>query len=152
MSIWWAEGTVPSPPNSPSCAPGSHSGKAHVTSCPAHTPHVSKTLALDSQNVSPTQVLLSSWGALGSQQNRKGGQPPLANLHLSRTCLPPSVRPSVQCNRSVPSPTPHTLPHPSQFSTEFLPLPMSAPPPPCLQLPPLANPRTHTSYPHSRGP
>lgn len=46
--------------------------KAHVTVCPAHNPHISKTLALGSQNTPPNRVLLSSWVALGPSKTQRG--------------------------------------------------------------------------------
>lgn len=113
---------------------------------PAHTPHVSKTLALDSQNVSPTQVLLSPGEPWGPSKTGKAGSlhwptfifPGLASFRLS-------FRPSTATALCLPQ-------HPTPSRTLLHSLLSSCPPPPCLQLPPLANPRTHTSYPHSPGP
>lgn len=128
-TMWWAEGTsnlslltahpvlqeVPRPRAEMGTeAQGRQTkgrGKARVTICPAHNPHISNPLALHSQNALPTQILLSSWIALGSQQKQKGKQSPLTNLPCPQN---PAFSLSPSC--SVPSPTPPTLtPHFSIF-------------------------------------
>lgn len=140
----------PLPPNSLSCAAGRHlaqrgngdkaqggqargRGKAHVTMRPARTPHISQTLALDSQNVSPTHTLLSS----RSLQNQKGKQPPQTRPPPSSALLLP---PAALC----PPQHLHALQHLNVL--------LNSCPPPGFSFLPCPTPGSITSYPHSRGP
>ena len=107
MAMRWAE-RRPHP-----CFPTAHPAPQGVAQgrplSPATppTPLLFQTLALDSQNVPPTRVLLPSWVAMGSQQHRKAGQPPPNTLPLSRPCLTPATAAALRPpHHFTPSPHP----------------------------------------------
>lgn len=147
MTVWWVEGLShlclstahpvlqevarPRTEVRTEGRPGAEGRLIHPQPCP-HPSYFKDSP--DSQSASPTQVLLSFWVALGSQQNQRGRQPPLTTHPASRP-LPPVVH----CSCSAPSPTP---PHHHLTLLIFL---LNSCPHPWLQFPFLSNPWTHTS-------